>query len=202
MVLFVEIEALDTTALPYFSQTSGVPLVRNEHAKWPIVSQTPVQLRIANNKYFDFRINLFMELTKIETLQEIRLPSQHWDLISNSEGWKEALDRSRVVQLGGLPLRLLDRLSARVLQRLTTVKVCTYYNGLHAPDRIYRSLLCLEAALMPVDCSCWSLIYAIWNSSQTMTWETISRYLKLLGSYGACRHSALRFIIGHRCVLT
>ena len=50
MVLFVEIEALDTTALPYFSQTSGVPLVRNEHAKWPIVSQTPVQLRnIANN---------------------------------------------------------------------------------------------------------------------------------------------------------
>lgn len=145
---------------------------------------------------------MFTELTKIDTLQEITLPSQHWDHISNSKGWVEALDRSRVVQLGGLPLRLLDRLSARVLQRLTSVKVYTYYVGPNAPDRVYRSLLCLEAVLIPGNCSSWSLIYAIWNSSQIMTWEMTSRYLKLLGNYGAYRPSALRFIIGHRCVLT
>ena len=141
-----------------------------------------------------------MELTKIDTLREIALPSQHWLRISNSEGWKENLDRSRVVQLGGLPLHLLDQLSARVLQRLTSIEVDTYYTGLSTPDRIYRSLLCLDAMLIPINCSSWSLIYAIWNSSYDMARETMSRYLKLLGSYGAYRHSALRFITGHRCV--
>jgi len=74
-----------------------------------------------------------VELTKIETLQEITLPSHHWDLISNSDGWKEALDRSRVVRLGGLPLHLLARLSARILQRLRSIKVFTYFIGPNAP---------------------------------------------------------------------
>ena len=104
-----------------------------------------------------------MELTKIDTLQEIRLPFQHWIRISNYEGWKEDLDRSRVVQLGGLPLHLLGRLSARVLQRLASIKVYTYYTGLSAADRIYRSLMCLDTVLIPIIRSSWSLIYAIWN---------------------------------------
>lgn len=69
----------------------------------------------------------------METLQEITLPTQRWSDISISDEWKEALDRSRVVQLGGLSLYLLGHLSARVLQRLTSIKVCSCYMGLKAP---------------------------------------------------------------------
>lgn len=78
-------------------------------------------------------MKLFVELTKIETLQEITLPPKHWNLISNFDGWKEALDRSRVVQLGGLPLPHLDRLSARILQRLISIKVYPYFTELDTP---------------------------------------------------------------------
>ena len=73
-----------------------------------------------------------MHLTKIETLQEITLQPLHWNALGNSDEWKEALDCSRVVQLGGLPLNLLNQLSARVLQRLTSIKVYSYYPGLEA----------------------------------------------------------------------
>ena len=82
---------------------------------------------------FRLRIKLFAELAKIETLQEITLPSQYWIGLSSSDEWKKALDRSRVVQLGGLPLDFLDQLSAQVLQRLTFIEVYLYYFGLKIP---------------------------------------------------------------------
>ena len=70
-------------------------------------------------------------------MQEITLPARPWNEISTSGECKEALDRSRVVQLGGLPLHFLDWLSPQVLQRLTSIKVYSYYSGLKSPLTTY-----------------------------------------------------------------